>query len=46
MSYYEALQDAIDEDELEVSLEVLNTFAEYANVGAGLGGGFENTKEL
>ena len=45
-NYYEALQDAIDEDELEVSLEVLNTFAEYANVGAGLGGGFENTKEL
>ena len=45
-NYYEALQQVIDKDELEAVLNVHAVFSEFAKVGAGLGGGFENTKEL
>ena len=46
MNYFEALQETIDKEELEVVLGVQSHMNEFANVGAGLGGGFENKKEL
>ncbi len=45
-NYFEALQETINEDELKVVLGVQAHMNEFANGGAGLGGGFENTKEL
>jgi hypothetical protein len=45
-NYYNALLDIVDDDELEVAMDNHIRFGEYANVGAALGGGFENTMEL
>ena len=44
-NYYACLQD-IDASEMKQNLEIQNTYMEYQNVGAGVGGGFENTAEL
>ena len=44
-NYYSCLQE-IEASEFKQNLEVQNTYMEYQNVGAGVGGGFENTAEL
>ena len=44
-NYYTCLQE-IEASEMKENLEVQNTYMEYQNVGAGVGGGFENTAEL
>ena len=44
-NYYVCLQE-IDSAELLQCNEVQNTFMEFQNVGAGVGGAFENTEEL
>ena len=31
---------------MKLSAEVANSYVKYANVGAGVGGGFEHTSEL
>jgi hypothetical protein len=45
-SYYDLLYDMVDEDEVKLNMEVHTAITEYASVGAGLGGGFDNTMEL
>ena len=45
-NYYNALLDIVDDDELEVAMANHIRYGECANVGAALGGGFENTMEL
>ena len=36
----------LDNEEVDLNSELANLYVEYANVGAGVGGGFENTNEL
>ena len=36
----------LDEEEISTEMEICTTYVEYANVGAGIGGGYENTNEL
>ena len=43
---YFASMAELDNCELNQNTEVANTYIEHANVGAGIGGGFEDTKEL
>ena len=45
-SYYEAMQEVMDEDDLEETMEVHTAFSECTNVGAGLSGGFGNTRDF
>lgn len=45
-NYYDALREIVDDDDLENVFENHIRYSEYGNVGAALGGGFENTKEL
>ena len=44
-NYYAALQE-IDNEEVELNTELAMFYSEMANVGAGIGGGFEDTSEL
>ena len=44
-NYYACLAE-IDHEEMEQNLNVTNCYIEYANIGAGIGGGFEHTSEL
>ena len=43
---YFASMAELDNAELNQNTEVANTYVKYANVGAGISGGFEDTKEL
>jgi hypothetical protein len=43
--YHDRLQE-IDNTEIKLSTEVANIYVEYANVGAGTGGGCKHTSEL
>lgn len=44
-NYFASLAE-LDNDEVHLDLEVSNGYVEYHNVGAGVGGGFENTNQL
>ena len=43
--YYACLAE-VDYDEMEQNLNATNCCIEYANIGAGIGGGFEHTSDL
>ena len=45
-NYYYALREIVDDDDHETAFDNHNRYSKYSNVGAALGGGFENMKEL
>ncbi len=45
LNYYACLQES-EEGKVKCNTEVDGAYVEFSNVGAGLGGGFENTNEL
>jgi len=45
-NYFAALEECEDEETEEDEIESIRESLEFANVGAGLGGGFEHTSEL
>ena len=44
-NYYSTLVE-LESEEVELNGKLANLYVEYSNVGAGIGGGFENTNEL
>ena len=44
-NYYARMME-LDEEEIDTEMDISTTYIEYANVGAGVGGGYENTNEL
>ena len=45
-NFYDILEEDINESELYVNQELHAVATEYFNVGAGIGGSFDNTSEL
>ncbi len=45
LDYYACLQE-LEEEEAKCNIEVAGVYVEFRNIGAGLGGGFENTNKL
>ncbi len=45
-NYYYASREIVDDDDLETAFDNNNRYSKYSNVGAALGGGFKNMKEL
>ncbi len=45
LNYYVCLQE-IEEEEIKCNNEVASAYVKFSNMGAGLGGGFEDTNSL
>lgn len=45
-NYYDLLNENVEEEESKLNMEIHTRISEFANVGAGIGGGFGNTSEL
>lgn len=45
-NYYDLLQDLVDDNEWKLKMEVYTAIIEFANIGASIGRGFNNTSEL